>query len=107
MVESRLDEPIVLGEYEVARAIIGGENNCKHPNNPADTSVHWGASNYPSKLTFANLVRLRADYRIPDDLNLILPELDERAWYLRSVCVVMSETIFKAGFRLPILSPRS
>lgn len=50
MVESWFDEPIVLGEYEVARAIIGGENNCKHPNNPADTLVHWGGFQLPFEI---------------------------------------------------------
>lgn len=50
LVESWFDEPIVLGEYEVARAIIGGENNCKHPNNPADTLVHWGGFQLPFEI---------------------------------------------------------
>ncbi|XP_022853220.1 uncharacterized protein LOC111374722 [Olea europaea var. sylvestris] len=98
----RMDEPIVATSSEIAGAIMGGENMWKRPDSPPDTSVHWGASDYPSKLREADLGRLRTEYRIPDSVDLILPEPEERACYPRPGCVAISEAILRAGLRLPI-----
>ncbi|XP_022899410.1 cellulose synthase-like protein D4 [Olea europaea var. sylvestris] len=80
----------------------GRENMWKRPDSPPDTSVHWGASDYPSKLREADLGRLRTEYRIPNSVDLILPGPEERACYLRPGCVAISEAILRAGLRLPI-----
>ncbi|XP_022874088.1 uncharacterized abhydrolase domain-containing protein DDB_G0269086-like [Olea europaea var. sylvestris] len=98
----RVDEPIVATSSEIAGAIMGGENMWKRPDSPPDTSVHWGASDYSSKLREADLGRLRTEYRIPDSVDLILPGPEERACYPRSGCVAISEAILRAGLRLPI-----
>lgn len=98
-----MDDPIVANFSEVAEAILGGRKNIwKRLDSPVDTSVHWGASDYPSKLKGADLERLRTEYRIPDSIDLILSEPDERACYPRPGCVAISEAILRAGLRLDV-----
>lgn len=49
----------------------------------------------------SDLARLRAEYRIMDSIGLIVPNPNKRAYYPRHGYMV-SEAIFKAGFRLLI-----
>lgn len=59
-VETRLDEPIVLGSDEVSRAILGGKNIWKRPDNPMDSLIHLGAPNYPVRMNTADSIKLQA-----------------------------------------------
>lgn len=82
-----MDEPVLATTTEISEAILGVENIWRRPDSHTNTSIHWRASDYP---------RLRKEYRIPN-VDLIVPDPDERACYPRLGCVTVSE-----GLRLPI-----
>lgn len=99
--ESTLREPILVSPDELSKAIMAGENIWRRPPSPVDTSVQWGASNYPSTVTSEQLERCRTVCRIPHTIEMIIPEPHERACYPRPGCVAVSDHLLRAGLRLP------
>lgn len=61
-----------------------------------------GNSDYPSKLTSADMIRLRAKYMIPDSVGLIVPDPNEQAYDPRPESVAVSEASLRVEFRLSI-----
>lgn len=62
----------------------------------------WGASKIASNQNLTRLVKLREQFCIPYDIELLTPYPEERACSPRSGCVAISEHLLKAGFRLPL-----
>lgn len=93
--------PIVISSDELIRAIRAGENIWKRPDSPVDTSVQWGASKFPSRITSEQMEKCREVFRIPHTIQLIRPEPHERACYPRPGCVAVSDHLLWAGLRLP------
>ncbi|KAL2499399.1 Plus3 domain-containing protein [Abeliophyllum distichum] len=64
--------------------------------------IRWAAMDVPSIMVEDDLVKLRDAYRIPDDIELILPEPNERACFPRRGCTALHLNAFVSGMRLPL-----
>ncbi|KAL2490756.1 Plus3 domain-containing protein [Abeliophyllum distichum] len=64
--------------------------------------IRWAAMDVPSIMVEEDLVKLREAYRIPDDIELILPEPNERACFPRRGCTALHLNAFVSGMRLPL-----
>lgn len=74
----RVDKLTLASSIELFEAILG-EKFGDDQTIPRHLCA-LGASDYPSKLKFADLARLRVEYRISDSVGLILPgQMSERA----------------------------
>ncbi|KAL2524167.1 Uncharacterized protein Adt_09221 [Abeliophyllum distichum] len=56
----------------------------------------------PSIMVEEDLTKLREAYRIPEDVELILPEPNERACFPRRGCTALHLNAFVSGMRLPL-----
>ncbi|KAL2491835.1 putative abhydrolase domain-containing protein [Abeliophyllum distichum] len=56
--------------------------------------VRWAALDVPSIMVEADLTKLREEYRIPSDIDLILPEPTERACFPRMGCTALHLNAF-------------
>ncbi|KAL2492648.1 Uncharacterized protein Adt_28276 [Abeliophyllum distichum] len=64
--------------------------------------VRWAALDVPSIMVEEDLTKLREEYRIPSDIDLILPEPTERACFPRKGCTALHLNAFVSGMRLPL-----
>ncbi|KAL2504189.1 Uncharacterized protein Adt_19810 [Abeliophyllum distichum] len=64
--------------------------------------VRWAAMDVPSIMVEEDLTKLREAYRIPEDIELILPEPNERACFPRRGCTALHLNAFVSGMRLPL-----
>ncbi|KAL2506560.1 Uncharacterized protein Adt_22181 [Abeliophyllum distichum] len=64
--------------------------------------VRWAAMDVPSIMKEEDLTRLREEYRIPEDIELILPGPNERACFPRRGCTALHLNAFVSGMRLPL-----
>ncbi|KAL2454030.1 Plus3 domain-containing protein [Abeliophyllum distichum] len=64
--------------------------------------VRWTAMYVPSIMVEEDLTKLREAYRIPDDIELILPGPNERACFLRRGCTALHLNAFVNGMLLPL-----
>ncbi|KAL2465248.1 Uncharacterized protein Adt_41099 [Abeliophyllum distichum] len=64
--------------------------------------VRWAALDVPSIMVEGDLTKLREEYRIPSDIDLILPEPTERACFPRMGCTALHLNAFVSGMRLPL-----
>ncbi|KAL2541038.1 Uncharacterized protein Adt_02016 [Abeliophyllum distichum] len=64
--------------------------------------VRWAALDVPSIIVEEDLKRLREAYRIPADIELMLPGPNERACFLRRGCTALHLTTFVSRMRLPL-----
>ncbi|KAL2498249.1 Uncharacterized protein Adt_23799 [Abeliophyllum distichum] len=64
--------------------------------------IRWAAMDVPSIMVAEDLVKLREAYRIPADIELILPEPNERACFPRRGCTALHLNAFVSGMRLPL-----
>ncbi|KAL2533928.1 Uncharacterized protein Adt_07279 [Abeliophyllum distichum] len=64
--------------------------------------IRWAAMDVPSIMVEEDLVKLREAYRIPDDIELTLPEPNERACFPRRGCTALHLNAFVSGMRLPL-----
>ncbi|KAL2540564.1 Uncharacterized protein Adt_01542 [Abeliophyllum distichum] len=66
------------------------------------STVRWAAMDVPSIMVEEDLTKLREAYRIPEDVELILPEPNERACFPRRGCTALHLNAFVSGMRLPL-----
>ncbi|KAL2540644.1 Uncharacterized protein Adt_01622 [Abeliophyllum distichum] len=64
--------------------------------------VRWAAMDVPSIMVEEDLTKLREAYRIPEDIELILPAPNERACFPRRGCTTLHLNAFVSGMRLPL-----
>ncbi|KAL2504672.1 Uncharacterized protein Adt_20293 [Abeliophyllum distichum] len=64
--------------------------------------VRWAAMDVPSIMVEEDLTKLREAYRIPVDIELILPDPNERACFPRRGCTALHLNAFVSGMRLPL-----
>ncbi|KAL2471248.1 Plus3 domain-containing protein [Abeliophyllum distichum] len=64
--------------------------------------VRWAAMDVPSIMVEEDLMKLREAYRIPEDIELILPGPNERACFPRRGCTTLHLNAFVSGMRLPL-----
>ncbi|KAL2527078.1 Uncharacterized protein Adt_12132 [Abeliophyllum distichum] len=64
--------------------------------------VRWAAMDVPSIMVEEDLTKLREEYRIPEDIELILPGPNERACFPRCGCTALHLNAFVSGMRLPL-----
>ncbi|KAL2512126.1 Uncharacterized protein Adt_17726 [Abeliophyllum distichum] len=64
--------------------------------------VRWAALDVPSIMVEEDLTRMREQYRIPSDVELILPGPNERACFSREGCTALHLNAFVSGLRLPL-----
>ncbi|KAL2497437.1 Plus3 domain-containing protein [Abeliophyllum distichum] len=64
--------------------------------------VRWAALDVPSIMVEGDLTKLREEYRIPSDIDLILPEPTERACFPRMGCTALHLNAFVSGMQLPL-----
>ncbi|KAL2497748.1 Uncharacterized protein Adt_23298 [Abeliophyllum distichum] len=64
--------------------------------------VRWAAMDVPSIMKEEDLTRLREEYRVPEDIELILPGPNERACFPRRGCTALHLNAFVSGMRLPL-----
>ncbi|KAL2541058.1 Uncharacterized protein Adt_02036 [Abeliophyllum distichum] len=64
--------------------------------------VRWAAMDVPSIMEEGDLTKLREEYRIPEDIELILPGPNERACFPRRGCTALHLNAFVSGMRLPL-----
>ncbi|KAL2455942.1 Uncharacterized protein Adt_47018 [Abeliophyllum distichum] len=64
--------------------------------------VRWAALDLPSMLVEEDLTKMREQYRIPSDIELILPGPNERACFPREGCTALHLNAFVSGMRLPL-----
>ncbi|KAL2525100.1 Uncharacterized protein Adt_10154 [Abeliophyllum distichum] len=64
--------------------------------------IRWAAMDVPSIMVEEDLAKLREAYRIPADIELILPEPNERACFPRRGCTALHLNAFVSGMRLPL-----
>ncbi|KAL2518919.1 Uncharacterized protein Adt_15166 [Abeliophyllum distichum] len=64
--------------------------------------VRWAAMDVPSIMAEEDLTKLREEYRIPEDIELILPEPNERACFPRRGYTALHLNAFVSGMRLPL-----
>ncbi|KAL2524528.1 Uncharacterized protein Adt_09582 [Abeliophyllum distichum] len=64
--------------------------------------VRWAALDISSIMVEEDLTRMREQYRIPSDVELILPGPNERACFPREGCTALHLNAFVSGLRLPL-----
>ncbi|KAL2518664.1 Uncharacterized protein Adt_14911 [Abeliophyllum distichum] len=64
--------------------------------------VRWAILDVPSIMVEEDLTRLREEYRIPSDIDLILPGPNERACFPMRGCTALHLNAFVSGMRLPL-----
>ncbi|KAL2491359.1 Uncharacterized protein Adt_26987 [Abeliophyllum distichum] len=64
--------------------------------------VRWAAMDMPSIMKEEDLTRLKEEYRIPEDIELIIPGPNERACFPRRGCTALHLNAFVSGMRLPL-----
>ncbi|KAL2487399.1 Uncharacterized protein Adt_32155 [Abeliophyllum distichum] len=64
--------------------------------------VRWAALDVPSIMVAEDMKLLRDAYRIPSDIELLLPDPNERACFPRMGCTALSLNAFVSGMRLPL-----
>ncbi|KAL2472199.1 Uncharacterized protein Adt_40335 [Abeliophyllum distichum] len=64
--------------------------------------VRWAAMDVPSIMVEEDLTKLREAYRIPKDIELILPGPNKRACFSRRGCTALHLNTFVSGMRLPL-----
>ncbi|KAL2474905.1 Protein kinase domain-containing protein [Abeliophyllum distichum] len=64
--------------------------------------VRWAAMDVPSIMVEEDLTKLREAYRIPEDIELILPGPNERACFSRRGCTTLHLNAFVSGMHLPL-----
>ncbi|KAL2462368.1 Uncharacterized protein Adt_45788 [Abeliophyllum distichum] len=64
--------------------------------------VRWAAMDVPSIMKEEDPTKLREEYRIPEDIELILPGPNERACFPRRGCTALHLNAFVSGMRLPL-----
>ncbi|KAL2453801.1 Uncharacterized protein Adt_48700 [Abeliophyllum distichum] len=64
--------------------------------------VRWAAMDVPSIMVEEDLTKLREAYRIPEDIELILPGPNERACFPMRGCTALHLNAFVSGMRLPL-----
>ncbi|KAL2497144.1 Uncharacterized protein Adt_22694 [Abeliophyllum distichum] len=64
--------------------------------------VRWAAMDVPSIMVEEDLTKLREEYRIPADIELILPDPNERACFLRRGCTALHLNAFVSGMPLSL-----
>ncbi|KAL2469827.1 Uncharacterized protein Adt_37963 [Abeliophyllum distichum] len=64
--------------------------------------VRWAALDLPSILVEEDLTKMREQYRIPSDIELILPGPNEQACFPREGCTALHLNAFVSGMRLPL-----
>ncbi|KAL2518952.1 hypothetical protein Adt_15199 [Abeliophyllum distichum] len=64
--------------------------------------VRWAALDVPSIMVAKDMRLLRDAYRIPFDIELLLPDPNERAFFLRMGCTALYLNAFVSGMRLPL-----
>lgn len=72
------------------------------PAQGASSESKWGASKIKSSQNPTRLVKLREQFCIPYDIELLTPYPEEHVCSPKSGCVAISEHLLKAGFRLPL-----
>ncbi|KAL2519183.1 Uncharacterized protein Adt_15430 [Abeliophyllum distichum] len=82
---------------------IGPAPGLREGSDPYRTEVvRWAALDVPSIMVEEDLTRLREQYRIPSDVELILPGPNERACFPREGCTALHLNAFVSGLRLPL-----
>lgn len=69
---------------------------------PINYEEEWDASMIPTNMTQKRLREIRERYCMPHNIEMLVPDADERACYSRPGCVAVSEYLFKMGTRLPL-----
>ncbi|KAL2461800.1 Uncharacterized protein Adt_45220 [Abeliophyllum distichum] len=64
--------------------------------------VMWTALDVPSIMVEEDLTKLREAYRIPADIELMIPGPNERACFPRRRCTTLHLNAFVSGMRLPL-----
>ncbi|KAL2531138.1 Uncharacterized protein Adt_04489 [Abeliophyllum distichum] len=64
--------------------------------------VRWAALDVPSIMVEKDLKKLREAYRVPVDIELMLPKPNERACFPRRGCTVLHLNAFVSGMGLPV-----
>ncbi|KAL2517959.1 Uncharacterized protein Adt_14206 [Abeliophyllum distichum] len=64
--------------------------------------VRWAALDVPSIMVEEDLTKLREAYRIPADIEFILPGPNERACFSRRECIALHLNAFVSGMRMPL-----
>ncbi|KAL2492156.1 Uncharacterized protein Adt_27784 [Abeliophyllum distichum] len=64
--------------------------------------VRWAALDVPSIMVEEDLTRMREQYRIPSNVELILPGPNERACFPREGCTALHLNALVSGLRLPL-----
>ncbi|KAL2460632.1 Uncharacterized protein Adt_44052 [Abeliophyllum distichum] len=64
--------------------------------------VRWATLDVPSIMVAEDMKLLRDAYRIPSDIELLLPDPNERACFPRMGCTALSLNAFVSGIRLPL-----
>ncbi|KAL2467184.1 Uncharacterized protein Adt_43035 [Abeliophyllum distichum] len=64
--------------------------------------VRWAALDVPSIMVAEDMNLLRDAYKVPSDIELLLPDLNERACFPRRGCTALSLNAFVSGMRLPL-----
>ncbi|KAL2503674.1 Uncharacterized protein Adt_19295 [Abeliophyllum distichum] len=82
---------------------IGPAPGLRKGSDPYRTEVvRWAALDLPSILVGEDLTKMREQYRIPLDVELILPGPNERACFPREGCTALHLNAFVSGMRLPL-----
>ncbi|KAL2498304.1 Uncharacterized protein Adt_23854 [Abeliophyllum distichum] len=82
---------------------IGPAPGLREGSDPYRTEVvRWAALDVPSIMVEEDLTRLREQYKIPSDVELILPGPNERACFPREGCTTLHLNAFVSGLRLPL-----
>ncbi|KAL2512257.1 Uncharacterized protein Adt_17857 [Abeliophyllum distichum] len=82
---------------------IGPALGLREGSDPYRTEVvRWAALDVPSIMVEEDLTRMREQYRIPSDVELILPGPNERACFPREGCTALHLNAFVSGLRLAL-----
>ncbi|KAL2504376.1 Uncharacterized protein Adt_19997 [Abeliophyllum distichum] len=82
---------------------IGPAPRLREGSDPYRTEVvRWASLDVPSIKVEEDLTRMREQYRIPSDVELILPGPHERACFPREGCTALHLNAFVSGLRLPL-----
>ncbi|KAL2532150.1 putative abhydrolase domain-containing protein [Abeliophyllum distichum] len=64
--------------------------------------VRWAALDVPSIMVAEDMNLLRNAYKVPYDIELLQPDPNERAYFLRMGCTALSLNAFVSGMRLSL-----
>ncbi|KAL2486859.1 putative abhydrolase domain-containing protein [Abeliophyllum distichum] len=82
---------------------IAGAPSLREADDPFRTDVvRWAALDVPSIMVEEDLTKLGEAYRIPADIELMLPGPNERAYFPRRGCTTLHLNAFMSGMRLPL-----